>query len=142
MIPKLSPAALGELKKLQVAAVYLFGSRAQGLAHPNADYDIGVVFSAPAGTSGRRSEMLLKLYDILSADVPERINGPRLDLSLLQSASPALAMAAVRYGRVLADLDPRARADFEEATLRRYLDYLPLKREYEEATFRTFTKPA
>ena len=51
----------------------------------------------------------------------------------------ALGMAAIRDGVVIFESDPRGRADFEEEAMKRYLDYLPLKREYEEATFSAFS---
>ena len=42
---KISPKTTQKLKDMGVGLVYLFGSRAEGTAHPLSDFDIGIVFS-------------------------------------------------------------------------------------------------
>lgn len=61
-----------------------------------------------------------------------------MDISLLQKSNPALQMTAVKYGKILLETDPLFRADYEEKVTKLYNDYLPLKREFEEATLAAF----
>lgn len=99
------------------------------------DYDIGVVFKKK---TENQTKIYSKVYDLISQDVPDLINGPKLDISFLQKANPALQMTAVKYGKILMEIDPRFRADYEERVTKLYNDYLPLKREFEEATLTAF----
>lgn len=137
---KLSLKTKKALEENGVVAAYFFGSRAFGLNHPHSDYDIGIVFKEAVL---RDKEKLFKMrgdiYRSLVQDLPTPELETKLDISLLQTASPALGMAAIRDGVMLFESYPRRRADFEEKAMKRYLDYLPLKREYEEATFSAFS---
>ena len=135
---KLSEKTKNNLKELGAGVIYLFGSRSIGVALDKSDYDIGVVF-VNAKLLHDFSNVRLRVYDILSDEFPDMFYGPRLDISFLQEANPALEMAAVKYGKVLFEDSPSFRADYEESVIRRYDDYLPLKNEYEHATFSAFT---
>ena len=136
----LSNGSISKLKNIGVRIVYLFGSRATGTALENADYDMGVVFSYDKKVSADRSSLFSAVYDILNNDFPDQIRGPKLDISFLQQANAALEMTAVLEGVVLFEDDPVFRADYEESVVKRYDDYLPLKRQYEEATFSAFIR--
>lgn len=137
---KLSENTKTKLKELGVGIIYLFGSRAVGIALDKSDYDLGVVFINPKVLSNSPSKNHLTLYDVLSSDFPDMLEGPHLDISFLQDSNPALEMAAVRYGRVLFQASPSFRADYEEGVIRRSDDYLSLKKEYEQATFSAFKR--
>ena len=137
----LSTQTKKELNQLGVVVVYLFGSRAQRVAFHFSDYDVGIVFADfQNGSKNRNLSTYTKIYDLLQRDIPEIVNGPRLDISFLQNANPGLAMAAIRYGKVLYESDSRTRANFEENVFQRYLDYIPLQRAYEEANARAFAR--
>lgn len=127
-----------KLKDLGVKIVYLFGSRATGAALENSDYDIGIVFSNGGEIFTDSSSVFTDIYRILSNDFPEQIKGPKLDISFLQRANAALEMAAISEGVILFEDNPAFRADYEESVIKRYDDYRPLKKEYEEATFAAF----
>lgn len=128
-----------KLRNLGVGIIYLFGSRALGTALEKSDYDIGLVFIDPK-KAFKNKELFTDIYQILNNDFPDRIDGPRLDISFLQQANPALEMSAIRDSIVLFEINPVFRADYEEGALKRYDDYSSLKREYEEATLRAFGK--
>lgn len=129
------------LAALGVSVVYLFGSRAMGTAGERSDYDVGIVFTDPSAVV-LDIKTYGALYDILSKIFPDSLSdGPRLDISMLQQANAALQMAAINYGRVLFEIDPRVRADYEESVVRRYDDYRYLQRMYEEANFAAFRVP-
>jgi len=136
----LSEKSKEKLSNLGVGIVYLFGSRALGTALEKSDYDIGVVFlETKRGFTGGIS-LFAMIYEILSSEFPDQINGPKLDISFLQQANAALEMSAIREGVVLFEADSVFRADYEEGAVKRYDDYQPLKGKYEEATFAAFTK--
>jgi predicted nucleotidyltransferase len=137
---KLSEKTIKKLEGKGIIAAYLFGSRAEGTNHSHSDYDIGVVFNSQTLPKIQKSrfEIYGEIHNIIAEDLPTPEFKTALDVSLLQVSSPALGMAAIKNGELLFESDPVQRADFEEETMRRYLDYLPLKREYEEATLRAF----
>lgn len=137
---KLSENTKIKLKELGVGIVYLFGSRATGVALDKSDYDIGVVFVNSKTVLNNPGKIHSALYDILSNEFPDTFEGPRLDISFLQESNPALEMAAINYGRVLFESNPSFRADYEEGVIRRYDDYSSLKNEYEQATFSAFMR--
>jgi predicted nucleotidyltransferase len=125
-----------ELAALGVVVLYLYGSRAIGSALERSDFDIGVVFSNPRIADGLTA--YTALYDVLSDIFPDTVDGPKLDIALLQGANAALQMNAIQYGIVLFESDPRDRADYEESVVKQYDDYRFLQKEYEDANFRAF----
>lgn len=130
-----------ELASLGVSVLYLFGSRARGVASERSDYDIGVVYADPHKAS-LESGAYGALYTILSDVFPDMPgDGPKLDIAILQRTNAALQTAAVRYGIVLFESDPRMRADYEESVVKRYDDYRFLQNAYEEANFAAFRAP-
>jgi predicted nucleotidyltransferase len=126
------------LGRAGVAVVYYFGSRASGTGSFFSDIDIGIVMEDKRLIHPDIGKLHLEIYDILSSDIPDKPEGPKLDLSFLQKANQALGMKAIRDGIVLFESDPRLRCDFEEYIFRVYNDYLKLQREFEEATLRAF----
>ncbi len=135
---KLSPSTKAKLKEVGVAVIYFFGSRASGENLDLSDIDIGIVVENPKLLHDNASNLFLDIYDILTIDIPEMIDGPKLDLSFLQKANPALAMKAIKEGKILFESDATLRADFEELTFRLYNDYLKLQREYQNANIKAF----
>lgn len=127
------------LNSLDVAVVYFFGSRSQDANLKFSDYDIGIVFNSFKQITNSL-DLYQKVYATLNTDIPDNISGPKLDISFLQTASPALQASAIKYGNILFESDPNVRADYEENVVQIYDDYLPLKREYESATIGSFSK--
>ena len=82
--------------------------------------------------------MFQKIYETINDDIPDKIDGPKLDISFLQNASPALQASAIKYGQKLYQKDPVLSADYEENVVNYYDDYIPLKKEYEQATLASF----
>lgn len=127
-----------DLKALGVGVVYFFGSRVNGQNLDISDYDIGVVFVDKKIIEHSMGNYL-KVYDILSNEIPDVINGPKLDISFLQKANPVLQIKAINEGRVLFEINPIFRLDYEESVIRIYNDYLFIKKDFEEATLRAFS---
>lgn len=111
-------------KKYGIEAVYLFGSRAQGLDHPLADYDYAVLTKKRGHMKGDRLYAIL--YDIFSAVSPRTLENDVLDIVYLRSAGLELKFHVIRYGKIIYDGKPRARLKFEEQTTLLYCDYRPL----------------
>ena len=91
-----------------VAAVYAFGSRADGTARPDSDLD--VLAGAPLGPVER-----FDVQEALAAAL-----GLDVDLVDLLSASTVMGAEVLRSGRVVLDLDPTARAFREVRAMSAY----------------------
>lgn len=108
-----------------VFAAWVFGSMARGEAGPDSDVDVAVLDRPTPGTpSWRRTA---RYADALVAALPAR----RVDVVLLVDAPVRLADRILREGRLVLDREPEARCDFEERTLIRYFDDLPMQRAWE-----------
>jgi len=103
----------------RVAVAYLFGSVTRGTAGPMSDIDIGIVLSVGPSSDGVLGPLTDRLVLRLGTD--------RVDVIDLPSAPVPLRYRAVQ-GRVIVCADPRARERFEVDTVRRYLDFQPLRR--------------
>lgn len=107
-----------------LAAAYLFGSRARGGARARSDTDVAVLFAAgfdPVERLERRLEMAAEL---------ERTTGGQVDLVDLEEAGPVLVHQILKHGRLLVERDPARRVRFEVAARRRYLDEKLLRERY------------
>lgn len=110
------------LDREQVAAAYLFGSQARGSQGPLSDVDVAV-WAMPGMDARQRFELRLAL-----AQAAQRaLGGQRVDLVVLDDASPLLRHRAWRDGELLLDRDPRTRIRDEARTLVEYLDTKPLR---------------
>jgi len=134
----LSSLTRTKLKSAGVNVVYFFGSRASENYFDFSDFDIGIVIDEKLLAESNLRELYNTLYDILTSEIPDEPDGPKLDISFLQKANPLLAMKAIREVKILYESSIRLRADFEETIINKYDDYRMLQKEYEEATFRAF----
>ena len=134
----LSTSTGRKLKKAGVVAVYFFGSRVSRNYFPFSDFDIGIVMEEKLLAGVSSIKLHNKIYDILSCEIPDKAEGPKLDISFLRNANPVLAMKAIREGKILFESNGKLRADFEEEILKKYDDYHMLQHEYEEANMRSF----
>ena len=111
-----------------VAAVYLFGSRAAGRAHSRSDVDLAVILQ-PRHDAGERFRKRLDLMD----DACSRLGTDAVDVIVLEDAPAVLGHRVLRSGRLIADRDPRRRVSVVESVLRRYLDEAPLRETLDQA---------
>jgi len=119
------------LDRYSLAEIYAFGSRAQEIvarlkggksrsASEHADLDIAVRSLGRRLTAKTRVELTIELEDLF--------NVPRVDLVVLNEASPFLALEVIRGELLCArDLDDQAR--YELFVLRRAGDLLPFQKE-------------
>jgi len=126
------PTALAsDLKTLGITTLYLFGSRAQGIARNSSDYDFGVLLEDPRVIGNGSQALYQKIYDLLEELPLQRAN---LDIVFLDRAPLQLRYHVIRYGEVLLDSDPSRRGRFEERTLEEHADFEPYQRLFDEAT--------
>ncbi|OGH71026.1 MAG: hypothetical protein A3C90_04565 [Candidatus Magasanikbacteria bacterium RIFCSPHIGHO2_02_FULL_51_14] len=125
-----------ELQRLGVAAVYLFGSRAQGAAGPLSDFDFGVIMSDPRQVEKSTLDAYQKLYDLFSAIIqPESLEADVIDIVFLDSPRVPLELKAhvIRRGSLLYDAFPSRRANLESRILLDFADFAPLRKEMSAA---------
>ncbi|MCA9515770.1 MAG: nucleotidyltransferase domain-containing protein [Myxococcales bacterium] len=117
-----------------VAAAWLFGSRARGDGGPGSDIDVAVLPRPGAGVDPLRRRLRWMVEAADAAGLGEE----ELDLVDLSEAPVLLAHAALRDGRLLASPDPVARTAFVESTIHRSQEALHLHRIAEEVRRRRF----
>lgn len=121
-----------KLIKMGIGLIYLFGSRAEGVAGPGSDIDVGIVCIEPKMARGNITETYNALYDILCA-VFDMSNFRTIDIVFLQRAPLELQFDAVSHGRVLFEILPDFRLDFEERISALYRDFKPILAENNKA---------
>jgi hypothetical protein len=119
-------AALGRIwaDDPEIATVYLFGSRARGVAFAHSDIDLGLILAS--GLDGdqrwrKRLDLLRSATEVLGTDA--------VDLVVLEDAPIVLAHRILRDGRRLDERDPHRRTQVAEDVMRRYADEEYLRRE-------------
>src|SRR3989338_9508198 len=135
MIITLSTTDQNKLTALGVQSLYLFGSRAQGVAGPLSDYDFGVLMQDEGHKCG--GKVYDAIYDILSPLCPRTLKNDIIDIVFIRDAPLELRMHIVRYGKVLFDAATRERVRFEDITTMLYCDYRPLLDMFDKAILAT-----
>ena len=100
-----------------VRLAYLFGSRAEGTAAEDSDYDIGVL-PAKDADSGLRFELIYELGKMLDTE--------KVDVVMLDRAPLELAYCVIARGEAIYETDEELRVDFEARVMSKYFDYLPV----------------
>lgn len=114
--------------RVEVAAVYLFGSFGTEFEHPHSDIDLGIVFNRSVTLSEE-----LELDVALSLHVGH----DRIDLVNLNRAPIALQFRALKEGLLVYEGDYYKHSDFIEYVIKAYPDYAikyaAFTRDYEQA---------
>lgn len=131
MAPSLSDAQLQDAltlieRRLQPAAILLYGSAASGQLRPDSDIDIGVLLDGPADPFELAA---------LRTDA-EALLGRDVDLVVLDIASPILAMEVLRQHRVMVNHRPQLLENFIIKTLGAYFDLKRVRQPIEAALLR------
>lgn len=114
-----------KLRSLGVGVVYLFGSRAEGVAGPASDIDVGVLFTNPKIARGNTTEVYGALYDIF-CDAFDTSNFRTIDIVFFERAPLELQFDAIAHGKALFEISSDFRLDFEERVSALYRDFKPL----------------
>ena len=100
--------------RIEIAAVYLFGSLGTEFEHPKSDIDLGVVFT--------RSVTLPEELE-LDAALSLHVSHDRMDLVNLNRAPIALQFRALHEGMLVYEGDYYKHSDFIEFVIKTYPDY-------------------
>ncbi len=113
-----------------VVAAYLFGSLAEGRAHPRSDIDIAILLreDADASVGGKRHFALWEAV--------ERFTDRKVDVVVLNTASPILQHQVLKHGKLLYEGDRRARVEFEVRAGKIYADLKPMFNYFTQVLFR------
>jgi predicted nucleotidyltransferase len=106
----------------EIAAVWLFGSRAAGRPRAWSDVDLAVLL---AGGLDRRQRATKQAA--LAIDAGAQLLTDAIDLIVLEDAPTVLGHRIVSRGRLLAVRDESRTVSAVEDVLRRYLDEAPLR---------------
>src|SRR4029453_10668494 len=99
-----------------LAAIYLFGSRAGGRGGLRSDVDLAVVLREDLDADARWRKRLTLL-----SDACRRLGTDAVDLVILEDAPAPLGHRVLKGGRLLRDALPKRRAQVAEHIPRRYL---------------------
>jgi len=103
----------------RIAAAWVFGSVARGDASARSDLDVAVLLRGAEQAGDARS-----LFDLTAA--LERFSpSGRVDVVILGPRGPVFRHRVLSEGVLVHDADPEARFEFEERTIRDYLDWKP-----------------
>lgn len=109
-----------------VQCAWLFGSTARGEAGPLSDVDVAVLLDENVARENH--------LDIAAALAEElERSAPRIDLTVLNEAPPALRHRVILDGLLLLERDPRQRIDFEVRSIREALDFQHIAAIYDRA---------
>jgi predicted nucleotidyltransferase len=112
------------LKNLNIKALILFGSRAQGISHEGSDYDFFVI-------GEKSSKTYDSLYDLLESKINKLTD---IDIVFEKTAPMELQNHVVRHGKVLYEKNQSTFADFKERVIAKYSDFEPLRNIFSNAT--------
>jgi len=119
-LPRLDDLCAALRSDCRLAALYLFGSYARGVANRLSDIDLGILFRRQVEASAYfplRLEYLTSFMSVLRTSKVEAV--------VLNQAPIHLAYEIVSRGRLLLNLDPPERVAFEAGTIGRFLDIKP-----------------
>jgi predicted nucleotidyltransferase len=105
-----------------VAALYLFGSRAAGNASTRSDVDLAVVLDERLDADERWRKRL-----DLTGDASRRLGTDAVDVIVLEDAPIVLGQRVLARGKLVHDAQPRRRAQVAERIMQRYLDEAHLR---------------
>jgi len=101
----------------EMVVAYLFGSVAQGRAHPGSDVDLALLLSA-----NLEPDLRADRYLYLMGEIQHLLRGHKVDVVVLNTASPLLQYEVLRHGQRLYEADRQARVDSEVRAGQRYED--------------------
>jgi predicted nucleotidyltransferase len=114
-----------------IAAAFLYGSRARGDARPGSDADLAVILRSDLAASERWHKRLTLLEQAASELATDAV-----DLVILEEVPSPVAHRVLRDGRLILDRDAHRRVEVVENVFRRYLDEAPLRAALDEGLSR------
>lgn len=109
--------------RAEIIASYVFGSTLSGSATSESDIDIAVLLD----NNIDRNDYGLIRQDI-TASLIERVSFDKVDVAILNAASPLLCHEVIKNGELLFSKDERTRVAFTAKATKRYIDTIYLRR--------------
>ncbi len=106
----------------EIIAAYLYGSYAKGIETEESDIDVALLLSERFTQNA--------LYPFKIAGKIEKNLKRKVDVRILNDASPSFLNQVFKYGKVVYSRDEKKRLSFEIQAMRAYLDIKPLHLEY------------
>lgn len=127
---KFTKKDIARLKKMDILAIYLFGSMATGkYTHDHPDFDFGVVLKDPEKLKGNTLKVYNELYDIIIEKLPKgylkkrfKLRAHEFDIVFLQDTPVYFQARVVQDGRVLYCQDQRALGRYKDYVIERFCD--------------------
>lgn len=103
----------------RIAAAWVFGSVARGDARADSDLDVAVLLR------GSEEQDDVRALYALAGELERHAPSGRVDLVVLGPQGSVFRHRVLSEGVLVHDADREARLDFEERTIREYLDWKP-----------------
>ncbi|MGV9200086.1 MAG: type VII toxin-antitoxin system MntA family adenylyltransferase antitoxin [Promethearchaeia archaeon] len=114
-------------KKYELELVYLFGSKSTATDSKLSDIDIAVL------AGNYRTDILKDLMLNLVHEFTKLFGSDKIDLLILNEASLAIQYRVISEGKLLYQDSPERRYQYEEKTVKLYLDFRKFEEEYYES---------
>ncbi|MGV9206313.1 MAG: type VII toxin-antitoxin system MntA family adenylyltransferase antitoxin [Promethearchaeia archaeon] len=114
-------------KKYELELVYLFGSKSTATDSKLSDIDIAVL------AGNYRTDILKDLMLNLVHEFTKLSGSDKIDLLILNEASLAIQYRVISEGKLLYQDSPERRYQYEEKTVKLYLDFRKFEEEYYES---------
>ncbi len=122
------PAAVTMIAKdSAIVALYAFGSLARDALKPLSDLDFGVLLS----DSLSKRERYQKCIDLIGI-LGETLETDEIDLVILNDDPPRFAYNILKSGKLLHCRDQSRLLDFIEKTVKLYLDFKPVRDQFDQ----------
>ena len=121
-----------KMEELGIAGIFLFGSRAQGIAGKTSDFDFAVLLKKAEDLYdlNKKNKIYNELYDILSSQIKKLCN---IDIVFIEFADLQFKYHIAKDGILLYIGDKKTVSDFLGNTMEFYADFAPLRREFHKA---------
>lgn len=121
-------------QRSEVRFAYLFGSRIEGVSGDESDLDLGLYLDEKVASD------LESLYETqLSLEIEESLRGSlEIDPVILNHRSLPFKYQVVRKGELIYFKDEAEARDFEAFTIKKYLDFYPMRKEYNDERLKKY----
>lgn len=111
-------------KRPEVAAVYLYGSQAKGVAKRSSDIDLAVLATDKSSYTGLNSPQILFTQEL------SRALDKKVEVQDLKTVRIDFAHRVLTEGKLIHSNNEKVRIMFEESVFRRYFDLKPFLDEF------------
>lgn len=108
----------------EIVFAYLYGSFARDETHKRSDIDLGIFL--------KKGFVKNIFYEVDLALEIEKIIKRNVEVVVLENKSLRFLNQVLRYGKLIFSRDETERVRFETFVTRRYIDFKPYYREYDE----------